>query len=70
MAADLNTILDNADMNPPPPVSRETLDKFVPRKYQTNADSIEQIKQDFRKAIADLESRFKSLIEDMKRAAG
>lgn len=66
MADPLSAVLET---DPLPPARVESIDKFIPTKYRTG-DSLEQIQQDFRKAVNDLENRFKAAIEEMKRLAG
>lgn len=76
---DLTKILDNVEedlkhAHPPAPArasptSASVVESFAPQKYRNASDSMEQIQQDFRKALADMESRSRALIEELKRMA-
>ena len=72
---DLTKILDNVEedlKHAHPPATRapaNTVEAFAPQKYRNASDSMEQIQQDFRKALADMESRSRALIEELKRMA-
>ena len=50
-------------------IKRSVVESFAPQKYRNASDSMEQIQQDFRKALADMESRSRALIEELKRMA-
>jgi hypothetical protein len=79
---DLTKIMDNVEEDlkhapTPAPRTVESIERFVPQKYRNNTssergergDTMEQIQQDFRKAIADMESRTKALVDELKRIA-
>lgn len=76
---DLTKILDNVEedlkhAHPPaqPPArasSASVVESFAPQKYRNAGDSMEQIQQDFRKAVSELDSRSKALIDELKRMA-
>ena len=56
---------------PPPAPSRPAVvESFAPQRYRNASDTMEQIQQDLRKALADAESRFKTLMDELKRVAG
>ena len=69
---DLGKILNNVEEELNPTIqSPSTVERFAPQKYRSErGDSMEQIKQDFRKSVADLESRFKSVLDELKRIMG
>lgn len=75
---DLSKVLSNVEQElhgalPPASsvrTSASAVESFAPQKYRNPSgasDSLEQIQQDFRKAVADLESRFKALADELKR---
>ena len=43
---------------------------FAPQKYRNAGDSLEQIQQDFRKGLVELEQRYKALFDELKRITG
>jgi hypothetical protein len=56
----------------PVPAARPSpnVESFAPAKYRNERDSMEQIQQDFRKAVAEMEQRFKALTDELKRMTG
>jgi hypothetical protein len=46
------------------------VESFAPQKYRERGDTMEQIQQDFRKAVAEMEQRFKALTDELKRITG
>jgi hypothetical protein len=73
---DLTKILDNVEdelkhAHPPAPAPTRAavIESFAPQKYKNAGDTLSQIQQDFRKSILDLENRFKTLMDEVKRAA-
>lgn len=76
---DLSKVLSNVEQDiaqgmpaptrAPAPSSASVVESFAPQKYRNASDSMEQIQQDFRKALADMESRSRALIEELKRMA-
>ena len=78
----MSKILDNVDKEmqgalapvPSPPTrspSANVVESFAPSKYRNErGDTMEQIQQDFRKAVAEMESRFKALTDELKRITG
>jgi hypothetical protein len=40
------------------------------RAFGGNADTLEKIQEDFRRAVLDLESRCKLMLEELKRVVG
>jgi hypothetical protein len=75
---DLSKVLSNVEQemaNVPAPAPARTnpsssVEAFAPQRYRSAGDSLEQIQQDFRKAVADLEQRFKALTDELKRITG
>lgn len=54
----------------PAPTRQHTVQDFAPQKYRQAGDSLEQIQQDFRKGLAELEQRYKALFDELKRITG
>ena len=71
---DMTSILSNVEKDlhdiAPVPTPRSVVESFAPQKYRSANDSMEQIQQDLRKAITDLENRSRALIEELKRITG
>jgi hypothetical protein len=71
---DLSKALSNVEQElasaPALPTRTASVEAFAPQKYRNTGDSLEQIQQDFRKAVAELESRFKALNDELKRITG
>ena len=80
---DLNSmskILDNVEEDlrrpaqaPAPVATRappSVVESFAPQKYRNAADTVEQVQQDLRRAVADTESRFKAIVDELKRITG
>lgn len=81
---DLNSmskILDNVEEDlrrpaqaPAPVATRappnNVVESFAPQKYRNAADTVEQVQQDLRRAVADTESRFKAIVDELKRITG
>jgi hypothetical protein len=76
---DLTKILDNVSQElaqgpgtgvpTPARTNQGVVESFAPQKYRNAGDTLSQIQQDFRKSILDLENRFKTLMDEVKRAA-
>ena len=72
---DLSKVLSNVEQEmqgvTPPPRATQTVEAFAPQKYRNDrGDSLEQIQQDFRKVVQELEIRFKSVLDELKRITG
>jgi hypothetical protein len=76
----MSKILDNVEQElhgvpasaptPPSRASTSAVEAFAPQKYRNTQDSLQQIQQDFRKVVAELEQRFKALADELKRITG
>jgi hypothetical protein len=74
---DMSKVLANVEQEMtqhPIPVQRtspQAVEAFAPQKYRNpSGDSMEQIQQDFRKVVTELEQRFKVLADELKRITG
>ena len=50
------------------PAAATPLQKY--RAFGSNADTLEKIQEDFRRAVIELESRCKLMIDELKRVTG
>jgi hypothetical protein len=72
----MSKVLSNVEQelqNLPAPPTRtpsQNVEAFAPQKYRERSDTMEQIQQDFRKAVAEMEQRFKALTDELKRITG
>lgn len=68
MTSILNNVEEDLKHNPTP---ARVVESFAPQRHRNaQGDNMEQIQQDFRKAAADMESRFKALMDELKRVVG
>lgn len=65
-----NNVEEDLKHNPTPMPAHVVESRFVPQRHRTASDTLEQIQQDFRKSVADMEIRFKAILDELKRVAG
>lgn len=71
---DLGKALSNIEQEttsaPMPQARPSTIQDFTAQKYRQADDSLQQIQQDFRKIITELEQRYKAIMDQLKRITG
>jgi hypothetical protein len=72
---DLSKVLRNVEnemtgVPTPAPRAQQNIQDFAPPKYRDASDSLEQVQQDMRKTVSELEIRLKAIIEVLKRITG